>query len=102
MKEIILIITYTLIFIAQIILIRLSLKKQRLSLWIITYGVEIITIISALILMIYYLQPNSYNSQSGNENLYIFIAFNIYSITFFITYIIGTVLKYKKKHLKSK
>ncbi len=97
MKDIILITIYTIIFLTQILLIKLSIKKRKLKIWTITYGVEITSIIIAFILMIYYLQPSTYTSQNSNENLYIFIAFNIYTLTFLTTYIIGIVLKFKKK-----
>jgi len=97
MKDIILILIYLIIFIVQILLIRLSIKKRKLKIWITTYILEILSIIISLILMVYYLQPSSYSNQSTNENLYIFIAFNIYTLTFFITYIISILLKCKKK-----
>lgn len=102
MKDLILIIIYLLIFILQLTLLIFSIKKRTLKLWILTYSLEIISIIVSLILMIYYLQPLSYNKQTQNENLYTFVAFNIYSIIFFITYIIGTILKYKKKKTLTK
>lgn len=97
MKDLILITIYLLILLTQILLIFLSIKKRKLKLWILTYIIEITSIIISLILMFYYLQPSSYNNQTKNENLYIFIAFNAYTITLLITYIISIVLKIKKK-----
>lgn len=97
MKDIIITTIYSIIFLIQITLLILSSKKKKRKLCILTYSLEIISIITTLILMIYYLQPNSYYKQTKYENLYTFIAFNIYSITFFITYIIGATRKLKQR-----